>query len=185
MKRLKSVPNLRKVNSQQGARLITLIGASLATCFVHANDVAVVTADLDSISMVSAHTNHVDMLPIVAPIVTVDASGTVEVENAVTEVIVTESGQTHAHTPPSQVHVVAAPKVVASKVTTTTVSDPTLVTTVDANGRIEKEAAVVAKTTTVQEPVVLVESYDVYNSVYKNQPDYYWSGKRWVYLPAN
>lgn len=112
--------------------------------------------------------------------------------------------------------VVASPagmRVEGAVTQTTTSVEPALVTTVSSSGKVSKEAALVAKTTTVTTPVAkqqvvlptqkVVEvtkverpvvvasgglassSLEEYNSVYKTMPDYYWSGSRWVYLPSN
>lgn len=110
------------------------------------------------------------------PVQITTTPNSVSSSNSSSTVVVDQSAPTRVER-----HMTATP---SGMITSTTVSQPVTTTTVNANG-VTQQTNTTRTTTVVHKPVVKQRyrssSLRAYNSQYRYNPRYYWSGSRWIH----
>ena len=138
----------------------------------NAKDIALIEADANSVTV-----TEMKMAEPSTAAINVSSHGTVTAAPAAQ--VVTPVVTNSVITPVSSV--VTQP----AQTTTYVEQTPLTIYTQNEMGQPVVEAGVLSTSTSISTPATVISPVTVYQSEYLGQPDYYWSGQRWVYLPAN
>ena len=149
--------------------LTAFVAISLAS-MTHAQDVALIDADSNSITV-----TNLPMTQVSAPAVAVTSQSIIATApNTQTVYPAIDTG--------AQVSSITT---IPTQSTSYVEQKPVTLFHQNGTGQTSVEAGVLSTTTTINTPMVQIDPVTVYRSEYLGKPDYYWSGQRWVYLPAN